>query len=165
MALLHDLAFWIAETAPATAMRESEIVFPLVQTFHILGLGLVAGTVALVDFRLLGMILRDRPAAAFARQLLPLSWAGFTIMAISGSLLLAAQAERIWNNIFLQTKLLLLLIAGLNMAFFHLTTYRRIDQWGAPGTAIPWSAKGAAALSLLLWAGIITTGRLIAYFG
>ena len=165
MSLFHDFAFWIAETGPATAMRESEIVFPLVQTFHILGLGLIAGTVAIVDFRLLGVILRDRPAAGLARQLLPLSWAGFAIMAISGSLLFAAQAERIWSNIYLQAKFVLLLLAGLNMAVFHLTTYRRIDQWGSPQAVIPLSAKGAAAASLLLWTGIITAGRLIAYFG
>jgi hypothetical protein len=165
MPLFHDFAVLIAETGPATAMRESEVIFPVVQTFHIMGLGLIVGTVAIVDFRLLGLILRDRSAAALARQLLPLSWAGFAVMAISGGLLFAAQAERIWSNLFMQAKLLLLLLAGLNMLVFHLTTYRRIEQWGAPGAAIPLSAKGAAALSLLLWTTIVIAGRLIAYFG
>jgi hypothetical protein len=161
---LERFSYWIAETAPATAMRESEVVFPLVQGIHILGLGLLAGTIAIVDLRLLGVILRDQPADRLSRQLLPLTWAGFAGMAGSGLLLLAAQAERIWSNSFLQLKFALLLLAGLNMLIFHLTSYRRVAVWGAPGSVVPVPARLAAAGSLLLWAAIITAGRLIAYF-
>ena len=95
MSLAYQAVHWIAETGWATALRESEIVFPVVQTFHILGLGLLAGTVAIVDLRLLGAVLARQPAALVARQFLPLTWIGFAVMAISGGLLFAAQAEHI----------------------------------------------------------------------
>jgi hypothetical protein len=164
MNLLEQFSYWIAETAPATAMRESEIVFPIVQVFHITGLGLLAGTIAIVDLRLLGLILRDQPADRLSRQLLPLTWAGFVVMAGSGLLLFAAQAERIWSNSFLQAKFVLLLLAGLNMGLFHLTSYRRVTEWGVAGGTAPVPVKLAAAGSLLLWAAIITAGRMVAYF-
>jgi cytochrome c biogenesis factor len=50
------------------------------------------------------------------------------------------------------------------MLIFHLTSYRRVAVWGAPGGVVPVPARLAAAGSLLLWAAIITAGRLIAYF-
>lgn len=165
MSWLEQGALWLADTQAATALRESEIAFPVIQTFHILGLGLLAGTVAIVDLRLLRLILADRPASALSRQLLPLSWIGFAVMAASGTLLFAAQAARIWSNIYLQAKLVLLLLAGLNMLLFHLTSYRHVAIWGEPGTAVPLPVRGAAIASLFLWAAIITAGRLIAYFG
>jgi hypothetical protein len=164
MSLLEQASIWIAETGPMTALRESEIVFPLVQTVHIVGLGLLAGTIAILDLRLLGLVLRDQPADRLARQLLPFTWSGFAIMAGSGSLLFAAQAEKVWSNVYLQIKLVLLLIAGLNMLAFHLTSYRRVSEWGTIGAEHPAAVKAAAAGSLLLWAGIITAGRFVAYF-
>ena len=164
MPLLEQFSYWLGELAPVVAMRESEVVFPVIQTFHILGLGLLAGTIALVDLRLLGLIMRDQPADRLARQVLPLTWAGFVVMGTSGVLLFAAQAERIWSNAFLQAKFVLLLIVGLNMAVFHLTTYRRVTEWGVVGGTVPLQARIAAAGSLLLWAAIITAGRMIAYF-
>jgi hypothetical protein len=45
---------WLNDTQLGTAIRESDVVFPLIETVHVLGIALLAGTVAIVDLRLLG---------------------------------------------------------------------------------------------------------------
>jgi len=147
----------------ATAIRESDNLFPILQTFHILGTIALAGAIAIVDLRLLNVLLRQERPAAVAESLLPVTWIGFAIMLASGGLLFAAQSARIWENAFLRAKALLLVLALANVALFHLTTYRRIHEW-TDGRAPPRSARAFAALSLLLWTGVIVTGRFIAYF-
>lgn len=146
----------------ATAVRESETLFPVLQTFHALGIMLMVGTIAVIDLRVLGVTLKQRSAHEVSRALLPLTWAGFLVMLVSGGVLLAAQSARIYSNDFLRAKLVLLVLAGLNVIFFHVATHRSIRNWGfGPSSA---AAKTAAALSLALWAAVTVTGRFIAYF-
>lgn len=146
----------------ATHVRESEITFPLLQTFHVLGILLMVGSIAIVDLRILGVILKQRSSAEVGKSLLPLTWVGFAIMFLSGGILFAAQSGKIYANVFLQAKLVLLLFAGLNVVIFHATTYRSIASWPAAGA--PSSARAAAVLSLVVWASVVVTGRYIAYY-
>lgn len=152
----------INDSAIATYVRESEVTFPVLQTFHALGIMLMVGAIAIVDLRILGVLLKDRPADEVGKVLLPLTWAGFVVMLLSGGVLLVAQSGQLYDNNFLRAKLVLLLVAGLNVALFHATTYRTIAGWGAQ--AAPAKAKVAAVTSLLLWAAIIVAGRYIAYY-
>lgn len=147
----------------ATAIRESENLFPILQTFHIVGTILLAGAIAIVDLTLLRVLFRDTPPATLTRSLLPITWLGFAVMLISGGLLFAAQSARIYTNVFLQLKLGLLAIALLNVALFHTTTFRNVVRWGDAGEA-PSSARAFATVSLLSWTAVIVTGRFIAYF-
>src|SRR5262249_61188634 len=96
------------DSALATAIRESDNFFPILQTFHILGTIALAGTIAIVDLRLLNAAFKREAPAAVAESLLPVTWVGFAIMAVSGGLLFAAQSARIYENVFLPAKLLLL---------------------------------------------------------
>ncbi len=84
-------------------------------------------------------------------------------MVVSGGLLFAAQSAKIYENVFLRAKLLLLVLALLNVALFHSTTYRNIRAWSGMVTP-PTAARVFASVSLLLWTGVIVTGRFIAYF-
>src|SRR3954447_18535340 len=78
----------------ATAIRESDNLFPILQTFHILGTIALAGASAIVDLRLLNVAFRREAPAAVAESLLPVTWVGFVIMALSGGLLFAAQSAK-----------------------------------------------------------------------
>lgn len=147
-----------------TSIRESEWTFPVIQTFHILGILLFYGAIALVDLRIIGIALKERPAREVASALLPIAWIGFAVMAISGGLLFAAQAARIYTNIFLLAKFGLIALAGVNLVAFHLVAGRAIAAWGVEGGQAPTYARISAALSFLLWTGVIVTGRFIAYF-
>ena len=146
----------------ATHVRESEITFPLLQTFHVLGILLMVGSIAIVDLRILGVVLKERTAAEVGKSLLPVTWVGFIVMFLSGGSLFAAQSGKIYDNIFLQVKLGLLLFAALNVVIFHAPTYRSIASWPVEGA--PRSAKAAAVLSLVVWAAVVVTGRYIAYY-
>ncbi len=157
-----SLIWAIYESPVALYIRESETIFPVLQTFHVLGLMLMLGTILVVDLRILGVSLTSRSPLEVGRDLLPYTWAGFVVVLISGLLLLTAQVGRIYENDFLRAKLALLILAGINVIVFHLGSYRSIAQWGVSVT--PGSARIAAATSLTLWSAVIIAGRYIAYY-
>lgn len=147
----------------ATAIRESNNLFPVLQTFHIVGTILLAGAIAIVDLTLLRVLFRDTAPSTVSRSLLPITWLGFAVMLISGGLLFVAQSARIYTNFFMQLKLALLAVALLNVALFHATTFRNAARWSSASDA-PVSARAFAAVSLVSWTAVIVTGRFIAYF-
>lgn len=163
MSLLSHLIHALYEAPLPTALRESEYAFPIIQTVHVLGVAAMAGTIAVVDLNVLGLVLRKQRPARVVSDVLPITWVGFALAALSGTALFVAQSEKIYGNIFLQLKFVLLLFAGLNVIVFHRVTRKSIESWGeiaSPSAA----AKASAAASLLLWALIIAAGRYIAYY-
>jgi hypothetical protein len=160
---LFHFCQWLNDTRIATSIRESDVAFPVIETVHVLGITVLAGTVAMVDLRLLGIILKKDRVSEVARLILPLTWIGFGLMFASGSLLFAAEALKSYQNPAFRFKMLLLIVAGANPLIFHSTVYRDVAEWDqAPVT--PWRARAAAVLSLTLWSLIIMSGRAIAYF-
>lgn len=145
------------------AVRESEWLFPILQTFHIFGLVVLVGVIAILDLRLLGLALPAQPPGPLARWLLPLSRWGFVVVVASGALLLAAQSGSLYHNDFLRIKLLLLGAALLNIVLFHAGVFRRVDEWTGE-VPVPRSAAAFAGASLFFWVGVLVTGRYIAYY-
>ena len=164
--ITEDVPDWVRavhEWPLSTAIRESEWLFPILQTLHIFGLVVLVGVIALLDLRLLGLLLRSQAPGPLARWLLPLSRWGFVVVFVSGALLLAAQSGSLYHNVFLRSKLLLLAAALLNVLLFHAGVFRRIDEW-VDATPVPRSAAAFAGGSLTFWLGVLVTGRYIAYF-
>jgi hypothetical protein len=145
---LQSLCQLLYDTSASTALRESDVIFPLIETFHVLAITLIAGTILTVDLRVVGLIFGDQPPTDIARALLPYTWVGFALMVITGLPLFAAEAAKLYGNPAFRVKLLLLALAGINALLFHKTAYRRTF----------------ASVSILLWSGIIVSGRLIAVF-
>jgi hypothetical protein len=116
----------------------------------------------MLDLRLLGVTMRRVPVSEVIANLSPWITAGFALMVVSGSLLFYAIPVRTYQNVFFRLKVLMLILAGLNAWFFHSTVYRRVAKWDLDLTP-PKRARMSGALSLLLWAGIVTAGRMIAY--
>lgn len=158
-----DLWQAIYDTPFATTIRESEVVFPVIESVHVLSLALMAGTIAVVDLRVLGVVLRHTPAVRVERQITPLTWLGFAVMAASGALLFIAEAADLKHNPAFLTKVALLILAGVNMAIFQWHSRPRLAGLGAASRA-PLAARLGAAASLALWACVIVAGRAIAYF-
>jgi len=156
---MQDIFRQLYDTSFATAIRESDNLFPALESVHVIALTVMVGTIAVVDLRLLGLALVKVPPAEIERRIVPLTWIGFAIMAASGFLLFAAEAKDLEHNPAFLTKAALLLLAGLNMAVFQ--TFLRPHL---KGVTVPSSAKAGAAASLTLWAGIVAAGRAIAYF-
>jgi hypothetical protein len=154
---------WLNSTSLATSIRESDFVFPLIETVHVLAITLLAGTVAAVDLRLLGVILKREKVSEVAEQVLPLTWIGFAVMMVTGALLFLSEAQKSYGNMAFRAKIVLLILAGLNPLIFHSTIYRSVCACDdAP--VVPLRARAAAIASLTLWSGIIIAGRAIAYF-
>jgi len=159
---LLQVAQEIEASRLGTAIRESMWAFPILNLVHLLALLVAAGTIVYWDLRLLGLGLLRTAVSDLGRQLLPWTWGGFSVMLVSGLLLAWCEAGRLYSNFFFRTKVVLLVLAGLNVLVFHLTVYRGVTAWDrAPVT--PLRARIAGAVSLALWFGLIAAGRAIGY--
>ena len=152
----------MGDSSWSTGLHESRYAYDLIESVHVWALCLFFGLAVLFDFRLLGWTMRSVPVSEVARRLLPWTVVGFVIMVISGTLLFSAIPLRSYQNIFFRAKMIMLLLAGLNVWIFHSGIYKRVDTWDVAERA-PKAARVAGALSLVLWVCIVLSGRMIAY--
>lgn len=145
----------------AQFVRESVWAYPALETLHVLGLGLVFGSILAFDLRLFGWH-RDLSVSRLGQHLLPWVWAGFALNLGSGVLLFLSDAIEFAGNTSFRVKMLLLLLAGFNALWFQTRIARSMPAWDRDADT-PAAAKAAAALSLALWLAIVTAGRLMAY--
>lgn len=160
--ILQDICAWLESQPLSVAIAESDLAFPVIETLHVLALSLVIGSIAWLDLRLLGLSSRDVPVKRLAKGLLPITWACFAVAATSGLLMFVSKASTYYENVPFRLKVAALALAGVNMAVFHIGTYRTIDRWGASAT-LPTGAKAAGALSLLIWSAVVVFGRWIGF--
>jgi len=149
-------------SAIGTAVRESGTLFPWIESVHVLAITIVVGTIAIVDLRLMGFSAHRRGARQLIIDMLPFTWVAFVVAIISGSMLFLSNATAYYESMPFRFKLLAILIAGINMAIFHLTAYRQIGQWD-DRLPPPNGARLAGLSSLSLWLLIIFLGRWIGY--
>lgn len=161
MSWAHFL-LWLHDTQFSIMMRESLWAEPIVESIHVLTLTLFIGFAVLLDMRLLGVAMRRRPVSEVLAQLNPWLFVGFTIMIVSGTLLFIGDPVSFYTTIFFKVKMIMLVLAGLNVAIFNWTIGRRVAEWDLNPTT-PRGAKVAAIVSLVLWILIVAAGRAIAY--
>src|SRR4051812_46936325 len=125
---LSPLAFfdWLGHTRASVAIAESVWVFPIVESIHVLTLCLFLGMAAMLDLRLLGLVMRDVPVSEVAKRLLPWTALGFAVMVISGLLTFLNAPVRYYSNVFFRIKVAALLLAGLNVWLFHSGVWLRV---------------------------------------
>jgi hypothetical protein len=153
---------WLEGSAPAEAVRATPFVYAALESVHILGIALLVGPAAAFDLRLLGVGRHRLPVTVAARHLLPPARLGLALAVTSGSVMFVSGAATVGSSAAAPWKLALLLVAALNVAVFHTTTYRTVHRWDTAAPP-PAAAKAAATVSLLTWAATITAGRLLAY--
>lgn len=150
---------WLQSTPIAILVAENDVLFPWIESVHVLAIVIVVGTISIVDLRLLGIASLDIGARRLMRDVIPYTWGAFAVAVITGSLMFSSDATHYAHNRLFQIKLVMLALAGLNMAVFHLFSERDIERWGAPGAATPMAAKAAATISLLAWIAVVSLGR------
>ena len=156
----------IEASAFAEAMRDSAWLYPAILFAHVLGVALLFGSIAVLDFRLLGLRTKA-PVKALAGQVLPWSAGSFLLIVPSGLAMFAANATEFIASPVFAVKMCLILAAGLNAAIFHALTFPSVNVWDAPemrSLGPPVSARLAGAFSLTLWASVIACGVLLANF-
>ena len=159
---IDALLRWLEETAIATAIVESDVLFPWIEALHVLAITLVVGSILIVDLRLIGRASLDRAAHKLMAEILPMTWGAFALAAGTGLLLFISKAVSYGHNTFFLIKLALLALAGINMAVFHVMTGRDVMTWGA-GTLAPLQARIAGGISLVLWVAVVACGRWIGF--
>jgi hypothetical protein len=160
--MIPEFCTWLEATPPALAITESEWIFPTIETIHVFGLAVVFGSIAMLDLRLLGVANRQLSVLRMTQQTLTWTWTAFVVCAITGALMFASAATKYYGNIPFRIKIMLLALAGINMAVFHLTGYRSVAQWNEAART-PVSARVAAGLSLAIWTCVIFAGRWIGF--
>jgi len=152
---------WVEQTALATAMRQDLWLYPAVEILHIWGFVVLVGSVAMLDLRLLGLS-RQVSVRQLSLHLLPWTWGALLIIVPTGLLMFITHASDFISNRAFVLKLVLIFAAGINAAAFQLGPYRNVQAWDS-GLPTPVAARLHAALSLLIWMGVIACGRLLAY--
>jgi hypothetical protein len=162
MHLLYALISYFEDSALADNIRENDLLFPLVESVHVLSICLVVGSILVVDLRLLGLASINRPVSRVTNGILPLTWSAFAVAVASGSLLFISNATKYLENGYFVAKILLICAAGLNMVVFHFISARDLPKWEKEKT-LPFSARLAGGLSILLWVSVVTCGRWIGF--
>ena len=160
--MLLGFAEWLAANPWSVALHESFYMYPLVESTHVLTICLFLGTLAMVDLRLLGIAFRDTPVPQMTARLLPWTVAGFVLLVITGALLFFAIPVRTYQSLWFRIKVILLIAAGINMWLFHKRVQRDVERWAGDEKPPP-AARVSAMISLSAWAGVVVTGRMIAY--
>jgi hypothetical protein len=160
--LLQDLIAFVEHGTLAELVRENDLLFPFIESVHVLAVCLVVGSIAVVDLRLLGFASVDRPVGHLMRSILPITVGAFGLAVAAGSLLFISHASKYLENRFFIAKITLIALAGVNMAVFHLIGARNLDQWENDALP-PLFARVAGGLSLFLWVSVVACGRWIGF--
>jgi hypothetical protein len=152
----------LEDSGLATSLRSSLYYFPFLEAIHVMALAVVFGTIVVVDLRALGIASRERPFTRLSNELLRLTWGAFAVSAATGALMFITNARVYAHNTSFRVKMVLLALAGLNMAAFHLTAGSSVASWDRSASA-PRAGRITAAASICLWIAIIVAGRVIGF--
>ena len=157
-AMLENSAFgsWVRESSSIWA-------YPTILFMHTVGLGFLVGLNVVIDLRVLGFARRVplAPLEKFYRVM----WAAFWINAASGAALLVADATTKMTNPVFYIKLTFIALAVATMVRLRRCAFGGSAAKESDRVGKPRGGRRLAIASLILWAGAITAGRLMAYIG
>lgn len=158
--MIERFCDWLSNTPFSMTIQTVLWIIPAVQTIHILCVAVVMSSMAMLDLRLMGLVGRRRAISDMVGRFVPWVWRTLVVLATSGAILIIGEPSRELLNPYFQAKMIML-------AAVALITF--VVQRQTKKNAMYWETRKAAAIvtglaSLLLWVGIITAGRWIAYF-
>jgi len=162
MPLFTDLTSYFENSALADSIRENDLLFPFIESVHVVAICLVVGSILAVDLRLLGLASVNRPVSRVTGGILPLTWGAFVVALTSGGLLFISNATKYLGNGFFVAKMFLIGAAGLNMVMFYMIGARNLSRW-ENDARLPLPARLAGGVSILLWIAVVTCGRWIGF--
>lgn len=141
---------WIETTSLSIAIREGALYYPMLGALHLAAIAWFGGMVLIGDLTVLGIGLRQASASEVLEQFRRWKWVGFVLVVVSGGLLWWAEPVVCYKSVSFGIKMILLLLVGLNSLILR--------------NKVGGNARLAACASMLLWLGLIFTGRGIAFF-
>ncbi len=174
--MIRLLFEWLSQLPSSIALREAFNVYPWLLTAHVLTTSWFAGLIIMMDLRLAGIGNLSTPFAQTQKRLFPWQMIAMGFSSLTGLMLFYGDPMRFYPNFYFWVKMTLMFLAGVNAVVFHMTVYEqalgRLEtkladarswvSWDFSGV-VPVEARVAGLLSLVLWASIIVTGRMIAY--
>ena len=160
--LLLNLARWLDSQSWSTAIHESIYLYAWIETTHVITLMVFLGMLFVIDLRMLGAIFPKVPASIIAQRLDKPMMIGFAMMLITGFLLYYSIPVRTTQSLWFRIKVVLLIVAGINAFLFRAKMQASSSSWDLDPIP-PKRIRVGAMLSLVLWAGVVITGRTIAY--
>ena len=159
---MHSFLVWLEQGCFATWVREGDSImgYPTILFLHTVGMGMLAGTAAIIDLRVLGFA-PELPLAPMDR-FFPAMWAGFWINLLTGTALLIADATTKFVSPVFRVKMAFVALGVVTVLLLRRRVFRNpsIDRMPTPRYG-----KVLAGLSLICWIGAVTAGRLMAYLG
>ncbi len=128
---------------------------------HVIAICTVFGTVAMMDLRLLGLVSKENRVTELTRDSLVWTWSAFALAAVTGTVLWMSKTHVYMKDPWLYAKMILIVIAGINMVIFHAVVWKTIGQWDAGPP--PRAAKIAGFTSLGLWIVVVFCARMIGF--
>ena len=146
-----------------TAIRESGLPYPIILSTHLSCIAVFGGLILISDLRLLGLALTNLPVSEVLLRTRPWKRVGFVIMVTCGVLLGGAKLFLYYDNPYFDVKMTLLAMVGMHAIVFHRSVYANPQKLDGL-KSMPRAAKAAGLISMMLWVGILSMGRWIAYF-
>jgi hypothetical protein len=160
---VSDFALWLSSTSPSVFIQEHNAwAIPAIQSIHIVGIGLVMGSVLMIDLRILGWAWADQTLRQTAHRFGPWLTGSLWLLLATGILMVVGEPVRELVTFSFWLKMALVAVGALVAAIFQ-TTLRRHEQRWETSLVHRRSIKALAILTFLMWACIIVLGRLIAY--
>ena len=156
--MLIELTRWLEHSPLGRGIHNSSWLFPFIEVFHLIAIGILGGAVLLIDFRLFGWGLRRHSAAELSHDVQPVLNIGLLALIVSGFLLYCSEGAKMYFNTAFRFKMVCLLLAIL----YTFTWHRRIAGNSATADS-PLGTKLAAGLSMLLWISVGLGGRAIGF--
>jgi hypothetical protein len=149
---------WCEHTALGETIRNSQWLFPVIESVHLLALVLIGGAVLVVDMRLFGLGLRRQPVAQLAADAQPWLVGSLMVMLVTGSLLFVSEATKCYYSLAFSVKMTSLFLAII----FTFTLHRKVVMADETRVGPVWS-KLAAVVSVTLWSLVGIGGRWIGF--
>jgi hypothetical protein len=156
-----ELAEWLQKTGVSVTIQSVSWIIPLLQSIHIVMIGVVFISSLMIALRVLGHMRADEPFAVVWARFAPWMWSGLGVMTVTGLLLVIGEPVREAGALSFWLKMGLLAIGVTGTAVLG----RSLLRAAAAGAEAPFStaSKTGAVALIVIWLAIIFLGRAIAY--
>jgi hypothetical protein len=153
---------WLSQTSISLAIQTHEWVIPTIQSIHIVAIGVVLGSVFMIDLRVLGLAGRDQSLIETTGRFGPWLSGALCVLLATGILMVIGEPARELLAFSFWFKMSLVALGTLVAAAFQMSL-RRNELYWEESVAKRRTTKLLAVATLLIWVCIAILGRLIAY--
>jgi hypothetical protein len=159
---MREFANWLSTADLSIWIATNLWVIPTIQSIHILAIGVITGSVLMLDLRLLRAANHDQTLVETTKRYSPWLWGSLAVLFVTGLLMIIGEPARELLSLSFWLKMVLIVIGAGFIAAFQASLKRNHVRWERELVTLP-STKAWAVVTLLIWAAIIVLGRFIAW--